>query len=383
MKTLKKFLIVIGSILAVAALTHAEDWISYKAQFRLKFTNSFEDARREINWLNNFKKVDKHNKEYAEGKQMYKMSMNKFSHLSYDEVITSYTGYLSIEPKALSSAASSTVTKLLTTPTTLKPITGPAISTSKISQTTLKTTTPFKNQTTITSPKTTTPSQKPTTTSQRPITTTIPKTSNLTSSPKTTLIAIPAINNQTTTTMSSKLSTPALTSPKSTTSSLKPTTTISKISNITSSTKTTLVPISAIKNQTTTTTSPRPTATVTKSSSTTSIPKTATTTLSLSNGVDWRKTNLVGPNVLDQGACGCCYAFSGVGALEGQQAKKYGKYVDLSEQQFVSCTPSNQGCTRGDVVMSYRNILAAGGGVNTEVSYPVREFNLLISFIIS
>ena len=102
-----------------------------------------------------------------------------------------------------------------------------------------------------------------------------------------------------------------------------------------------------------------------------STPSSTSTTIPLPIAVDWRNSSLVAPSVLDQGLCGCCYAFSGVGALEGQQAKKYGKYVALSQQQFVSCTPSNKGCTGGDVVMSYRNILTAGGGVDTAASYPV------------
>jgi len=51
----------------------------------------------------------------------------------------------------------------------------------------------------------------------------------------------------------------------------------------------------------------------------------------LNKTVDWREQGWVTP-VQDQGRCGSCYAFSAVGALEGQYKNLSGKLVPLSVQ---------------------------------------------------
>jgi C1A family cysteine protease len=51
---------------------------------------------------------------------------------------------------------------------------------------------------------------------------------------------------------------------------------------------------------------------------------------------DWRSEGGVSP-VKDQGACGSCWTFSTVGALEAHSLIKYGKFDSLSEQQLVDC----------------------------------------------
>lgn len=51
--------------------------------------------------------------------------------------------------------------------------------------------------------------------------------------------------------------------------------------------------------------------------------------------------------VKDQGNCGSCWAFAGVGAFESSIYKKDGVIVDLSEQYLVSCNNDGWGCGGG------------------------------------
>jgi len=50
---------------------------------------------------------------------------------------------------------------------------------------------------------------------------------------------------------------------------------------------------------------------------------------SLPDAVDWRQKGCVNA-VVDQGQCGCCYAFASCAAIEGQYAKANGKLIKLS-----------------------------------------------------
>lgn len=89
--------------------------------------------------------------------------------------------------------------------------------------------------------------------------------------------------------------------------------------------------------------------------------------------IDWREEGAV-QHVKNQGQCGSCWAFATVAALEGRTAIKSGTLPDISEQQFVSCSPEKYdtfGCNGGwyDGAWKYAHDQGTHG-IDTQSSYP-------------
>ncbi|XP_057683221.1 cathepsin S, ortholog 1 isoform X4 [Corythoichthys intestinalis] len=88
-----------------------------------------------------------------------------------------------------------------------------------------------------------------------------------------------------------------------------------------------------------------------------------------SRTTSFKKSCLTSP--VSKGICGSCWAFSSLGALEGQMKKRTGNLVPLSPQNLLDCSSvdGNHGCRGGYITKAYRYVIR-NRGVDSERFYP-------------
>uniref|UniRef100_A0A8C9X0N4 Cathepsin S-like n=1 Tax=Sander lucioperca TaxID=283035 RepID=A0A8C9X0N4_SANLU len=91
---------------------------------------------------------------------------------------------------------------------------------------------------------------------------------------------------------------------------------------------------------------------------------------SLPPSLDWRDEGLV-TEVKMQGSCESCWAFSAVGALEGQLKKTSGILMSLSTQNLLDCSIKfgNCGCYGGFMTNAFRYVIK-NQGIDSDAAYP-------------
>ena len=80
--------------LAILALAETkDDWKLYKTIHNLEYNDQQTEKAKQDTWAKNLNYVDDHNKEFLAKHVTDSLGVNQFSHLSYEEAISKYTGF--------------------------------------------------------------------------------------------------------------------------------------------------------------------------------------------------------------------------------------------------------------------------------------------------
>lgn len=90
--------------------------------------------------------------------------------------------------------------------------------------------------------------------------------------------------------------------------------------------------------------------------------------------LDWSAKGATTP-VKDQKQCGGCWSFAATGGLEGAKFVSTGQLTSLSEQQFLDCDKTDQGCGGGLEYDGWKYFKTHNSAICTESSYPYRGRN--------
>ncbi len=93
----------------------------------------------------------------------------------------------------------------------------------------------------------------------------------------------------------------------------------------------------------------------------------------LPSKVDWVEEGIV-TSVKDQGRCGCCWAISVVGSIEGAVAIQNDFLQSLSFQQYISCDKRNYGCNGGSLVYALAYNILDVEGIATSNAYAFTDY---------
>lgn len=93
---------------------------------------------------------------------------------------------------------------------------------------------------------------------------------------------------------------------------------------------------------------------------------------SSATSIDWRWWDIV-EDMVNQGSCGSCWAFSTAAVAESSYAIKTGRLYKLSEQHLVSCDTSNWGCQGGE--QKYAARFWVDNGCVLDSNYPYIDAN--------
>ncbi|CAK6445827.1 unnamed protein product [Pipistrellus nathusii] len=101
--------------------------------------------------------------------------------------------------------------------------------------------------------------------------------------------------------------------------------------------------------------------------------------MSLPSRFDWRDKHVV-TQVRNQHACGGCWAFSVVGAVESAYAIKGKPLEDLSVQQVIDCSYTNYGCNGGSTFNALNWLNETQVKLVRDSEYPFKEQNGLCHY---